>query len=142
MKSITNPLLITCALLLTSSFASASAFVSCGTNYDEETGEYEEQVLAISSEDDDFNGALGGTWEMKMGDKDWAKPTKKVQATMDDENNVVIKVTMGVSPTGPVGKEFNISNIYADNPTLEIFTMGGFTGRIKTGAYECTSSND
>lgn len=133
---------------LTSSSVWANSYIQCGKTADFDNFKVAGFELAVSSEDDLYEGAVGGSWDLKLGseDEDWEQPNPKIVAktvqNQDGTVTIVITKTVGNSPTGAVGEQYQLIDLYNDTPVLEKYNIGGFTGKLKTGTFQCISAID
>lgn len=142
-------LLLAFGFLAFTSLASANSVMICGTEPNYEKFEVKDFQLMISSENDQYTGAVGENWNLKLGseESEWEEPNKNITATMTKAGDVTIvdiQMIIGKSSTGPVGERFVISDIYGyfGDPILEKYNIGGVTGPIKTGTYTCIHAFD
>ena len=134
-------------ITFTASQANAAIWISCGKGKVLDGGIFEKEEAQFSSEDDNFSGSLGGTWEMKLGHTDWLNPSKKVTAKTTEADGVTtveINIVTGkANGKTPVGTRYVLTDIYTDEPTLEKFNLsGGFAGNTKTGTFKCVTGID
>lgn len=143
--------LITLILLMSSLPAFSNSYIVCAqkVDFDEyiETGKVVGFELALSSEDDDYSGALGTNWNLKLGsdDSEWLVSSKKVKArTLEQEGSIVVNISIenARSASGPVGTQYKLIGLFDDSPVLEKYTMGGFAGSLKVATFECVGSYD
>ena len=146
---------LTLGLLFNINNAFSASYVECGTEIIEHENDYptvNEVLLAISSEDEDYSGAVGGTWELKLA-KDrrfaknrggWIKANKNITAEeveIDGRTVVVVTIKIDEAASGPVGEQYEIHGIYSETGRADKFTMGGFAGKVKVKSLVCVASN-
>lgn len=129
--------------------AMASYAVECGSTTNVESAKVTGQILSLSSEDDNFTGSASESvngWSMTFSGKEYPpnQATARVIKAKDSAHVEAIEVTVifGTSPSGDVGERLVISNPYSDEPTLDVYNVGGFTGPLKTANYKCISFID
>lgn len=132
-----------------SSTAFANTHVKCGKQADLDNAPdvigYE---LELSSEGvDDYSGAVGGSWNLKLHseDSEWLAPNPAITAkNYKSGDQVIVEITIeqGRSSSGPVGTKYRLVDLYSDEPKLEKYTMGGFAGTLLLGTLQCFSGND
>jgi len=143
-----NKLILFLTLFLFSALsghAFGSVFVDCGTQPNPDEGSFENVVFSVSSEDDDFSGPAGKNWHLTVNGKDVVGQSATAKIDLDPRSRLTVLtvlVQIGNSASGPVGTEYRVGNPYTDEPKLEIFNMGGFTGRIRTATYACFATTD
>lgn len=129
-----------------STTALANVYIKCGKTANGDEATVTGYELEVSSESDNFNGPVGNNWNLKLDETgDWLPATNLITAKSvekDTTTTVSIKIKQGDSLTGAVGTEYELVGIYDDKPSLKKFTMGGFTGKILIGTFECFSAND
>lgn len=135
--------------LLLSTLAQASNTVAvCGKTTNADEFSVTEFELMISSEDSDgYNGAVGGTWNMKVGsdESEWLAKNDKIKASMKkvgDKTQVEIVIVEGRGATGPVGTRYVLADLYGEETTLEKWNFGGFTGKVMVGEFNCLTAAD
>jgi hypothetical protein len=139
---------ILCLLILTSaSSAFASTYSKCGRSVDIDTLETTGYELEISSDNDVFRGAVGNGWNLKLDENgDWLPASRNVTAKSyeDKSGQTIVEVSLIQARTasGPVGIKYKLIGLYDDQPTLEKYNIGGFSGPIKTATFQCVSGND
>lgn len=127
--------------------AHSYTYVRCGQSVDFENFEVSGYELELSSESDDYTGTVGGTWNLKLKSEksDWLPASRNITAQSSVENGdtiVQIVIIFDRTPSGPVGIRYKLIGLYDDAPVLERYTMGGFSGSVKTARFECYSGND
>jgi hypothetical protein len=129
-----------------SSWAFANTYVICGTAVDPEEQIVTGYELELSSEDDEYSGPVGKTWNLKLEkNSDWLPFSKRVVAKTSKVANdtiIEIEITQAQSASGIVGTVYKLIGLYNEQPILEKYTMGGFAGSIKIGTFQCLSAND
>jgi hypothetical protein len=127
----------------------ASYAVECGSKTDVKNGKVTGEILNLSSEDDNFTGLASkdvNGWSMSFSGKEYPpnQATARVIKAKDSSHVDAIEVTVvfGTSSSGVVGEKLVISKPYSDEPTFEVYNMGGFTGPLKTANYKCISFID
>lgn len=132
-----------------SSTAFANTYVKCGKQADLESApEVVGYELELSSEGaDDYTGAVGGSWNLKLQseDSEWLAPNPNITAKnykSGDQMIVEISIQQGRSSSGPIGTKYRLVDLYSDEPTLEKYAMGGFAGTLMLGKFQCFSGND
>jgi hypothetical protein len=142
--------LLLISAVLFSFMANASTYVQCGkqVNIDPETSvvSVDSYQLEVSSDDDDYSGAVGISWNMKVDNPvgDWMPTNPRITAKSYSEDGIfVVEITHIIDNSlgGPVGVVYKILDFYSDFPTLEKYNLGGFTGFLKVGRFECFSSH-
>lgn len=134
-----------CAL---GSGAFANTYVKCGKFHDKKSDKIYGYELELSSESpDDYSGPAGRNWNIKLFKErsEWLDLSPNIVAkNFKRDEKTVVEITMkyGDTPTGPVGLRYVLSDLYADYPTLEKFSFGGFAGTVKLGTYACITGND
>ena len=126
--------------------AFANTYVKCGKKVlNDKVYGYE---LELSSESpDEYSGPAGRKWNIKLFKErsEWLDLSPNIVAkNYRKDGKTVVEITMkyGQTRSGPVGLHYVLSDLYADYPTLEKSTFGGFAGTVKVGTYECISGND
>ena len=135
------------ALVLAASVTQAATAISCGSGSPrEESPFFSSPEIQVSSEDDVYRGAVGGTWDLKLKDQaDWMKATPQVKASMvkSPGGETIVTITLlrndGLSPTGI---KYVLTGLYSESPKLEKFAVGGFAGGSKTGEFSCVGVID
>lgn len=137
------------ATLFLTNMAFASSIVKCGVKADVDNFEVKGYELELSSQNDDFSGAVGGTWHMKVGSEKskWLKKNPKITAETsenEDGDTVVEVVLRGArTPTGYTGTRYVLIGLYSEQPTLEKWSLGGgIIGRRKLATFECVAAQD
>jgi len=142
--------LMICAIIVSLAFvqpALAYTYVKCGKTVSVEDLTTEGFELEISSETDEYSGAVGGNWQMKLGSEDskWLKSNRNIVAkkTVNKKStDIDISIIKANTPSGPVGTQYKLFGLYSEQPRLEKYNVGGFTGYLKVGEYQCASAND
>lgn len=133
---------------LASGAAMANTYVKCGQLADWDAFTVTGYELELSSEDgDEYKGPVGIKWNMRIGSEqaDWLKTNKSITATSSKKDGSVIveiKMIMAKTPSGPVGTRYKLIGLYDEMPKLEKYNIGGFTGNLLVGTFECITSND
>lgn len=137
---------VVAAALFFSAPAFANTYVMCGKSVDLENQIVDGYELELSSENDEYTGAVGGNWNLKLDlNSDWLTPSPKVTATQSEVagNTIIeIKIVTARSASGAVGSVYKLIGLYDEEPVLEKYTMGGFAGSVKIGTFKCQSGND
>jgi hypothetical protein len=121
----------------------AATYIVCGDEPVQQDATFKKIAVEISSENDDFNGKTGGSWFLSYGGFNWiekgnitAKQSKKNGVT-----SVEVKV-IDDNAQGGVGTRYVFTDIYADEPQVEKFALGGFAGGTSLGKWSCFSALD
>ena len=123
--------------------AHASIEINCGQNYNDDKGDYKKKVIQVSSEDDNFSGPAGKNWSLWKGKRRSESKGSKYTAVLSaDHATLTITAVTAQTPSGPVGTKYIISKPYEDAPTLSVTNLGGVTGPIQTGSFDCMGSQD
>ena len=139
------------ALLLSSFQAFSNSYIVCAqkADFDEyiDSGKVVGFELALSSEDDNYNGVLGSKRYMKLGseDSEWlASIDAIVASTHERGEDVVVNIALkhDLSTSGPVGIKYKLIGLFDDTPVLEKYAMGGLAGSVKLATFECIGSYD
>ena len=80
---------------------------------------------------------------IKSENSEFLKFNRNVVAKTTEKNGQVIveiKLQFDSTPTGAVGLTYKLIGLYDDEPVLEKYNMGGFTGPIKVGTFQCVSA--
>ncbi|MCB0411951.1 MAG: hypothetical protein KDD22_05455 [Bdellovibrionales bacterium] len=128
-----------------SSYSLANISIKCGKTADFENFTVTEFELLISSEDDNFDGPVGGSWNMKIGseDSEWLDYNPNVTADLvQGPGSKFVEITIKEDMSGAVGSKYKLFNLYDETPILEKYTMGGFVGSLRVGIYACVSLID
>lgn len=135
--------------LVLANVASASSIVKCGVTADVDEFEVTGYELELSSQDDNYNGVVGGTWEMKIGSEKskWLKKNPKITASTSenkDGDTVVEVILRGArTPSGYTGTRYVLIGLYSDQPVLEKWSLGGgIVGRRKLATFQCVAGLD
>lgn len=126
----------------------ANTYVKCGKYREKKSDKIFGYELELSSESpDEYSGPAGRKWNIKLFKErsEWLDLSPNILAkNFKRDEKTVVEITMkyGDTPTGPVGLRYVLSDLYADYPTLEKFSFGGFAGTVKLGTYECITGND
>lgn len=141
--------LVLFSTLFLANLASASVIVKCGVKADVDNFEVTGYELELSSQDDNFEGVVGGTWEMKIGSEKskWLKKNPKItaQTTQNEDGDTVVEVFMrgARTPTGYTGTRYVLIGLYSDQPALEKWSLGGgIIGRRKLATFQCVTGID
>lgn len=128
--------------------AMASAYITCGTSVNVDEFTVRNVELNISSEDEDFNGPVGGTWHMDLGDGtggvNQIPSTNAIVATTTGAEGEakIVEIVIQQNPGGsqPVSTKYKIIDLYSETPVLEKYERGGIGLPVKVGTYQCLSS--
>lgn len=137
--------------LLVATLASQTSFavisINCGTGIDRENFTVEKEVFSVGGEDPFEGPAIKDAyWGISIDGE--AVYGKNITAeTVKENGHFVDRFEISVKgervSSGYLGKKYIVQDPYSEEPTLEIWTLGGgIVGPQLLEEFECLSSSD
>lgn len=129
-----------------SNTAFASVYVLCAKEISPDSLDLEGYELELSSQEDLFQGPVGGSWEMRIErEGDWLAMITGIVAKnylFKQMSIVEVRVSAGILKNEEALVIYRLVDIYGENPYLEKFHLENSKAPVKIAQFQCLSSVD
>jgi hypothetical protein len=132
-------------LFLATNFTWGASFIECGKDLNNDFN-FKSHELTLSSDDDAFDGKVGGTWVMRLQGGDWIESGNAYASTSKEDGATIIEVQYYEGTNEILGGsksiKYKVIDATSDYPTLEKYKTAGFAGAGLVDTFECYANQN